>query len=364
MSSRLDSIDALRGFDMFFITGGAALLTSLSRVFPCGFSSFVAAQMSHTVWDGFTFYDMIFPLFLFIAGISFPFSLAGSRGKGLSQGRINLKILRRVVTLIALGWVYNGIFKLELSTFRLYSVLGRIGLAWGIAALIYSYTGRSARCWICVGILTVYALLCCLVQAPDAAGAPALSKDGNIVGYVDRMLLPGRLLDGNFDPLGLVSTLPAIVTALLGTFAGDIVRSQKASGLRKTGTLFLGAAILICAGLILDFVVPINKPLWSSSYVLFAGGLSALLFSLFYYLIDVAGLKSWAFYFKVIGLNSITIYMLQKIVDLKKVTRFFFGGLAGLAPDGWSAVVLAVGYLLVCFGILYFLYRKKIFLKV
>ena len=120
----------------------------------------------------------------------------------------------------------------------------------------------------------------------------------------------------------------------------------------------------ISLGLLLGLIVPINKPLWSSSYVLFAGGISAMLFALFYWIIDVLGYRKWAFYFKVIGLNSITIYMLQKIVDLKKVTRFFFGGLAGLVPDVWGGFILAVGYLSVCFVILYFLYRKKIFLKV
>lgn len=349
---------------MFFITGGAALLLALDRVAPCAVTDAIASQMTHTAWDGFTFYDMIFPLFLFIAGISYPFSIAGSRSKGFSQRKINLKILRRVLVLIALGWVFNEVLKLDFAHFRLYSVLGRIGLAWGCAALIYSYCDAWARGWISFGILLGYALLTALVTAPDAGGAAALSKDGNIVGYVDRILLPGRLLDGNFDPLGLVSTLPAIVTALLGMFAGDIVRRTDISGQKKSLILCIAGTAGIVLGLLLGRVVPINKPLWSSSYVLFAGGISALLFALFYWIIDVMGYRKWAFYFKVIGLNSITIYMLQKILDLKKVTRFFFGGLAGLVPDVWGGFIMAVGYLAVCFAILYFLYRKKIFLKV
>ena len=362
--ARLDSIDALRGFDMFFITGGAALLLAVNRVAPCGFTDALAAQMSHTAWDGFTFYDMIFPLFLFIAGISYPFSISSSRSKGFSQSKINLKTFRRVISLIALGWVFNGIFKLDFDHFRLYSVLGRIGIAWGCAALIYSYCDAQSRGWISFGILLGYALLTALVAAPDSAGAAALSKDGNIVGYIDRTLLPGRLLDGNFDPLGLVSTLPAIVTALFGMFAGDVVRRDEFSGQKKSLILCIAGIAGISLGLLLGLIVPINKPLWSSSYVLFAGGISAMLFALFYWIIDVLGYRKWAFYFKVIGLNSITIYMLQKIVDLKKVTRFFFGGLAGLVPDVWGGFILAVGYLSVCFVILYFLYRKKIFLKV
>ena len=301
---RLESIDALRGFDMFFITGGAALFLALDRVAPCAFTDALAAQMTHTPWDGFTFYDMIFPLFLFIAGISYPFSFASSRLAGLGQRQINLKILRRVLALIALGWVFNGIFRLDIAHFRLYSVLGRIGIAWGCAAVLYCYCGRKTRIWICVAVLAAYAVLTALVAAPDAAGASPLSKDGNIVGFVDRTLLPGRLLEGNFDPLGLVSTLPAVVTAMLGMFCGEVVRSNRFNGMRKALVLAGGGAALVCAGLLLDKVIPINKPLWSSSYVLFAGGLSALLFAVFYWIIDVLGYRRWAFCFRVIGLNS------------------------------------------------------------
>lgn len=362
--ARLDSIDAIRGFDMFFITGGAALLLAVNGVAPCGFTDALAAQMSHTPWDGFTFYDMIFPLFLFIAGISFPFSLAGSREKGIPDRSINWKILRRVIALVLLGWVFNGVFKLDFAHFRLYSVLGRIGVAWGCAAIIYKYCLARCRLWICAVILVGYALLTGLVAAPDAAGALPLSKEGNIVGWVDRMLLPGRLLDGTFDPLGLVSTLPAIVTALLGMFAGDIVRKDGIPQGRKATWLCMTGVALTLAGVLSGMVIPINKPLWSSSYVLFAGGLSFLLFALFFFLIEVMGWEKWAFYFKVIGLNSITIYMMQKIVDLKKVTKFFFGGAADLVPDVWGKLVLAVGYLAVCYAILYLLYRKKIFFKV
>ena len=362
--TRLKSIDALRGFDMFFITGGAALLLALDGVAHCGATQALASQMVHTPWDGFTFYDMIFPLFLFIAGISFPFSLTASLSKGLSQKRINLKILRRTLTLIALGWVFNGIFKLDFAHFRLYSVLGRIGLAWGCAAILYCYCSQKSRGWICLSILAFYALLTAFVHAPDFPGVSPLSKDGNIVGYIDRVLFPGRLLDGNFDPLGFVSTLPAIVTALLGMFAGDIVKNEKISGEKKSLQLVIGGFALIAAGLLLGLVIPINKPLWSSSYVLFAGGISATLFALFYYIIDVKGWSRWSFYFQVIGLNSITIYMLQKIVDLKKVTKFFFGGAASLVPEAWGSLILAVGYLCVCYAILYFLYKKNIFLKV
>ena len=385
---------------MFFITGGAALLLAIHRLAPCGFTDALAAQLVHTEWDGFTWYDMIFPLFLYIAGVSFPFSFAKSRSLGLGRGAILRKAGIRVLALIALGFVFNGIFKLDFANFRWYSVLGRIGLAWGLAALVYCFCGFRGRLGVIAGILVTYALLTALLLAPDAPpGATPLSKEGNIVGYIDRMIFgTAHLYRGEvFDPQGLLSALPAVATALLGMAAGDWlsrscrlgatpdIRYRHARGpLKKlrqefsdaathgparetsSGVLCLAIAggLLIGAGLLLDLVIPINKPLWSSSYVLFAGGISTLLLALFHWIIDVKGWKAWSLYFRVIGMNSITIYMLQKIVDLKKATRFFFGGLSDLLPEHWGGLVMAIGYLMVCYLILWFLWKRKIFLKV
>lgn len=364
-TTRLDSIDALRGFDMFFITGGAGLIHALYKACPTSFFAALDTQMTHMTWDGFAFFDMIFPLFLFIAGISFPFSLAASHRRGFSERRIVGNILRRGAMLVLLGWVFNGLFRLDFETMRYASVLGRIGIAWAIAALIYRATTVRTRIWATLGILVGYGLLLTTVTAPDApAGASPLSIEGNIVGFIDRHCLPGRLLDGSFDPLGLLSTLPAVATALLGMFAGDMIRSSHFSERRRVSMLSGIGFALVFIGLLLDPILPINKPLWSSSYVCFTGGLSMLLFAAFYWIIDVRGWRRWSFYFRIIGLNSITIYMLQKIVDLKGVARFFFGGAANLFPAGWSNVVLAAGYLIVGYVILRFLYERKIFLKV
>ena len=318
-STRLDSIDALRGFDMFFITGGAALIHALYKACPASpLLGALDAQMHHMPWNGFTCYDMIFPLFLFLAGVSFPFSLAKSRERGVSERRIVVQIVRRAVTLFLLGLVFNGFFRFDFASMRWVSVLGRIGLAWGIAALCYRRCRWQTIAALSVGVLAVYGCATALLIAPDApAGAAPLSVEGNIVGYVDRMLLPGRLLDGRFDPLGLLSTLPAVVTAWLGMFVGTWIRNMQVAPLRRLLGLVAGGAALTLVGLLLDPVLPINKPLWSSSYVCFAGGISALLFALFYGVIDLLGWRRWAFYFRMIGLNSITIYLVQKFVDMK-----------------------------------------------
>lgn len=361
-NKRLLSIDALRGFDMFFIMGFASLVVTVCRLFPGGGESWLATQMTHPDWNGLTHHDIIFPLFLFISGMTFPFSLEKSREKGMGTGAIARKVLFRGLTLIAFGMVCNGFFTLKFDTLRFYSVLGRIGLAWMMAAFLFMGCGKKARIGIAAALLIGYNLLL-LIPAPDYPGASSLSMEGNIVGYIDRCLLPGHLLyKVGFDPEGLLSTLPAIVTAMLGQFTGEFVRDPKIQ--RKTLWMLVGAAVLVVAGLIWSTWLPLNKKLWTSSFTLVVGGISLAHFALFYWLIDVKGWKKWAFIFQVIGVNSITIYMLQRIVSFAQVNRFFLGGLAGLFPDPVGNVILATGYLTLSWLVLLFFYRNRIFLKV
>ena len=263
-SQRLLSLDALRGFDMLFIMGFAGLVTALCKLCPGEFSDWMTAQMGHADWNGFFHHDTIFPLFLFIAGISFPFSLAKQREKGMSERSIYLKVIRRGLTLVALGFVYSGLFKLDFATLRLPSVLGRIGLAWMFAALLFVNFNVRTRAVIAAAILLGYGLLLQFVAAPDAGGAGPLTLEGNIVGYVDRIVMPSHLLGGRgFDPEGLLSTLPAIVTAMLGMFTGEFVRRQDLSGGRKASWMIAAAVALLVAGLAFNGVVPV-KPLANS----------------------------------------------------------------------------------------------------
>lgn len=365
-SRRLLSLDTLRGFDMFFIMGVEVLLMRICSCFDGPVSGFVATQMDHAEWHGFTFMDTIFPLFLFISGISWTFSYAKQKAGGVPDGKIYMKVFRRTLILILFGCVYNGLLAtFDFAGARYCSVLGRIGIAWMLAAVIYMNFNRVGRIVWTVAILAGYWLLLALNVAPDApAGAGPFSLEGNIVGYVDRMIMPGSLYLGIFDPEGLLSNIPAVATALLGMFTGDFVRREDMNGNRKTVLMFCAAAVLLAAGLLWGLVFPVNKNLWTSSFVLVCAAYSIAMFALFYWIIDVRGYTRWTTFFTVIGLNSITIYMLSSAVNFSSISRFFFGGLASLLPECWGQVVLSAGYVLICWLLLNLLYRHKIFLKV
>ena len=354
---------------MMFIMGVAGLITAVCGLFPGGADCWLVGQMDHSSWNGLTFLDTIFPLFIFLAGVSWPFSLAKQRAAGKSTGKIVGKILRRTVILSALGVVYNGFFALDFPNLRIASVLGRIGLAWMGAALIYLFVKSPWRRGIIgAAILVGYWLLLRFVPAPDMPGSDPLSIEGNLAGWVDRLLLPGQLFynGGRFDPEGLLSTLPAIVTAMLGMFAGDLVRlpEEAMNGKRKTMWLLVAAAACLVIGLLWSLDFPLNKKLWTSSFVLVVAAYSFACFALFYYLIDVKGYRKWCFPLKVIGMNSITIYLLQRIVSIPSINRFFLEGLASKVSESAGQVIFAIGYVLICWLILYFLYKKDVFLKV
>lgn len=372
-NGRLASLDALRGFDMLFIMGFSSLVVAICNLFPGGGDCFIATQMEHVEWAGLRHHDTIFPLFLFIAGISFPYSLAKQKASGVSESRIYLKVFRRGIVLTLLGLVYGGLLKFDINSLRAYSVLGRIGMAWMVAALLQMNFKPATRAIIAAAILIGYYILC-LFGAPDVPGADPMSQDGCLVGYVDRCIFGTErrfLHNGNFDPEGLLSTLPAIVTAMLGMFTGEYVRNGHGSGERKC-LIMIGAALaMLAAGLVWSIWFPIIKKLWTSSFTLVVGAYSLLMFVLFYYVIDVKGWgiskssdKDWTLFFRVIGMNSITIYMVQKIIDIKFTTNFLLGGLIRGCGTTVGPVIYFAGYVALCWLLLYFLYRKKVFLKV
>jgi predicted acyltransferase len=379
VSKRLYSLDALRGFDMFWIIGGEGIFIALASLTGWPFYRWCAGQLDHVPWHGFHFYDMIFPLFLFIAGISFPFSYAKRVEKNENRASIYKHVIFRGLILVVLGILYNNEVNFHLGQLRYGSVLGRIGLAWMFAALIFMNTKRNTRIiWFC-GLLIGYWLLLLLVPVHNIRLIPGLlfsehnlasfqnfSQEGNIASYIDRLIMPGRLYLKNHDPEGILSTIPAISTALLGMFTGEFLLSDnlKDKPLRRVLYMVIAAIVLMIIGQVWNIFFPINKNLWTSSFVCWVGGLSLLLFSIFYLIIDVWNFREWAFFFVVIGMNPITIYLAERIINFRSATKFFFGGLASLFPENWVDLINAVGYVSIGWVFLFILYEKKIFLKV
>ena len=366
-SNRLLSLDALRGFDMLFIMGLTPVVAGLCNALGFGDGCWLASQMHHVKWHGFAQHDTIFPLFLFIAGAAFPFSFAAQVAKGRTRAQICLKLLRRMAILVILGAVYNGMLRNGFDNLRWASVLGRIGLAWAGAGLLYVFCGVRTRLAVSVTILVGYGLSLALFTAPDAPpGADPFSMQWCIVGWIDRHLLPGRLYLNTFDPEGLCSTLPAIVTAMLGMFCGDLLRSSRPSltGGRKVVLMLAVAVSFAIVAALFAPLCPINKNLWTPTFVLAAGAYSVAMLALFYWIIDVKEWRGWSFPLRVVGMNAITVYLLQRIVDFDAVSKFFVGGVAGLLPSAWCGVVVAAGHLVACWLVLWFLYRKNTFLKV
>jgi len=366
-ATRLHSLDALRGFDMFWIMGGESIFVGLASLTGWPVFKWWAEQLEHVPWHGFHFYDMIFPLFLFIAGISFPFSLAKRIAMNDSRKSIYKQVFSRGLLLLLIGIIYNNGVNFDFAHMRYGSVLGRIGLAWMFAALIFMNTKLTFRIVWFAGILIVYWLMFLLFPAHDLGATDPFSTQGNLAGYIDRLMLPGRFCCYEYgDSEGLLSTIPAICTALLGMLTGQFVSSQYMINkpVRRVLYMVLAAIGLMILGGIWNIAFPINKYLWSSSFVCFVGGLSLLLFALFYLIIDVWQYKKWALFFVVIGLNPITIYLTGRIVNFGATNRFFFKGLTEILPETWTPLINGIGITAIGWIFLYVLYKKKIFLKV
>jgi predicted acyltransferase len=361
---RLYSLDALRGFDMFWIMGAEEIVHSLAKVTGSSFWNGFSNQLTHPAWNGFHFYDLIFPLFLFIAGVATPYSVGRELEKGKSRRQLLMRVIKRGLILVLLGIIYNNGLQIKpFSEVRIPSVLGRIGLAYMFANIIYLYTKERAQMIWFGALLIGYWLLLKFTAAPGFVPGD-LTMEGNFASYIDRSIIPGHLYLGIHDPEGLMSTIPAIGTGLLGIMTGNFLKNSsikpqtKALRLAILGIIFLGLAQLWN----LDF--PINKNLWTSSFVLNVGGYSLLLLSLFYYVIDVLGYQKWAFYFKVIGMNSILIYMSGRFINWEYTTNGFFKWFGQLISDPYNAVVMAICFVMVKWAFLYFMYKKKVFLRV
>jgi predicted acyltransferase len=369
---RVLSIDALRGFDMFWIIGGGAIFESLVDVWKHPVTETIRVQLEHVEWRGFHFEDLIFPLFLFLVGAVLPFSISRRAERGESSLRIHLHVLRRAVVLILLGLILNGLLRFNWPQMRWPGVLQRIGLCYFFAALIVLHTRWRTQAILIGVVLLAYWGVTKLVPVPWGSGGLEPQASKYVMGdlspqrclssYVDQQLIPGRLYYKYGDNEGILSTFPAICTTLLGALAGQWLRSNR-SGSRKAAGLALAGVACVLVGYLWGLVFPIIKILWTSSYVLFAGGWSLLLLALFYWVIDVLGFRMWAFVFVVIGMNAITIYFLQNLVDFGRISEFFLYGIARRSGVR-AALILSLGAFLARWLFLWFLYRRRIFFKV
>lgn len=363
-SKRLASLDALRGFDMLMISGGGSFIYLLKGKTNIAFLDTLADQFEHPEWRGFTFYDFIFPLFLFLAGVSLVFSLTAGLARNIPKETLLKKIIIRMLILIFLG-ILDKNAPLDIfdpAHIRYGSVLGRIGLASFVGAVLYLHFSFNARLICTFAVLVLYYLLLLLVAAPGFE-AGDFSFEGNLIGWFDRNFMPGKLKQGTYDELALLTQFPAICLTLFGTIAGDILRASQLPFL-KIKRLVIFGLLAVCIGILWNFVFPINKHLWSSSFIALTAGLAFLFVALFYWIIDVKGHVRWAFFFRVIGMNSLVIYLAVRFIDFNASSRLLFEGLYHYSPEKWHEVWNTAGGLLIAWLFLYFLYKHKIFVRV
>jgi predicted acyltransferase len=364
-SKRLVSIDALRGFDMLMICGADAFFRSLEGKTKWLWLDGLATQFEHPEWIGFTFYDFIFPLFLFVSGVSIPFSLRKSLDVGTPKSQIYRKAFWRMLILIGLGILdKNAPFPFfDWEQIRLGSVLGRIGIAGFVTVVLYLNFDAVKRLMIFAGILLAYYAAVFLIPVPGS-GAGDLTFEGNLVGWFDRTFLPGRLLQGQFDELGILTTFPAICLTILGCFAGEILLRANNTEKQKLTRLILVGVSCIAIALVWNLHFPIFKRMWTSSFIMLTSGMAFLSLALFYLIIDMLAFRRWAFFLGVVGMNSLTIYMVYRFVNFRHTSRLLFQGLYEPMGKDWFPVMESFGALLLVWLFLYFLYKKRIFFKV
>ncbi len=365
ISRRLVSIDALRGFDMLMICGADAFFHQLDGKTNLAWVNMLAQQFEHPAWIGFTFYDFIFPLFLFIAGVSIPFSLSKALDQGMQKNELYKKAFIRMLVLIALGMLdKNAPFPFfDPAHIRLGSVLGRIGIAGFVTVVLYLNLSTVKRLYVVAGILLFYYACVMLIPVPGY-GAGNLTFEGNLIGWIDRTFLPGRLLQGTYDELGIITQLPAMCLTLLGAFAGEILRNQSLKDGQKFTRLLVIGVVCIAVGLLWSLHFPIAKRMWSSSFIMLTGGMAFISMALFFAIIDILQIKKWSFFFVVIGMNSLTIYMVYRFVNFRHTSRLLFEGLYAPLDEKWYGVFESFGALVLVWFFLYFLYQKKIFFKI
>ncbi len=365
--TRLQSLDIFRG----------ATIAGMLLVNNPGSWSAIYPPLRHAAWHGWTPTDLIFPFFLFIVGVSLTFSFGKVLAQGTAPGAVFRRAARRAALLFGLGLVLHSYpwIGYDFSQLRIPGVLQRIAIAFLLAAATVLWTGRRGRVLITVTLLLGYWAVLAWVPVPGV-GAGVWEPGQDPGAYLDRLIFGTNHLwkeSRTWDPEGLLSTLPAIATVLLGTFTGDWLRSDRSDRVKVRGMLAAGG-FGIALGLLWHTVFPINKPLWTSSYVAFAGGCALIGLGLCYWLIELRGYRRWGFPFRLFGVNAIAAFFLSSL-GARIITQVQVGG---TSLKGWlnatlftpylsprnASLAFAVTYLLCWLGVMWILYRRRIFIKV
>ena len=357
---RLVSLDALRGFDMFWITGGTSILFGLGKVIQRpSFDKFLE-QFDHVPWQGLHFYDLIWPLFMFVMGAAIPLAVTKRRARGQSDRTLLLHAVWRAIVMFSLGTITQGnLLLFDWSKFRpCYSVLHGLAAGYLVATIVALKVKPKWHVATIAAMLLVYWAMVMLIPVPGA-GAGVLTPQGNLPTYVDQLVL-GPLHYG--ENTWFLSYLGFGASVLLGVLAGQMLMSD-ATPMSKIVRLLTAGAVSLAGGLLWSLSFPVIKLMWTSSYVLISGGLSFMALALFYWIIDVLGYKKWAFGFIVIGMNSLAVYVATGIFDFRHVGNIFVGHLLPHVGP-WARFVEACAAFTVVWLILYWMYRKKEFIRI
>jgi predicted acyltransferase len=369
-TNRVVSVDALRGFSIFWIIGADGAIWTLERMLRdkgpalSTFGNFLGAQLKHVEWEGLTFYDFIFPLFIFVTGVSIVLALPRLvEHEGMM--RAHLRVLRRAAVLYVLGVIiYGGIW----SDIRFVGVLQRIAICYLFASILFLNTGPRGLVIALVALLGGYWALMTFVPVPGV-GAGLFSRDANLADWIDANYLPGRLWDRTRDPEGLLSTLPAVGTCLLGVLAGLWLKDKRFTPPEKSAGLIGAGAAMVVAGYLWGLQFPVIKSIWTSSFVLITGGYSAIMLGVLHQVIDVWKWKVWATIFVWIGANAIALYFINGIAGfepfaLRLVGRDVKIWLDQAVTPGTGVFAAHLLGLVFAIALAGFLYRRKIFLRV
>ncbi len=359
-SERLVCVDALRGFDMLWIIGGAEVIMSLGKASGIGLLSNMEVHFDHT-WGQFHFYDLIMPLFLFIVGVVMPVSFRNRLKKGVRKKELYRHILKRVVVLYILGLIASGhLLTFDTTKMHLWTdTLHAIAVGYLVSSILILQLSRKWQLSITAGLLALYWLVMALIPIPGH-GAGIYKPDVNLALYIDNAVL-GHWQEGAGWTY-ILTNMTFVCSVMLGVFAGQLLLSD-IKPIRKAWLLALIGICCMIAGKVWGIWFPVIHHLWTSSLVLFAGGLSFLLLAFFYLLIDIWGYKRWAFFFVVIGMNAIAVYVATHLFDFTEIGNVFVGGLLRfLGP--WADFVESAAALAIVWLILYYMYRNKTFIKI